>query len=195
MRRSFATMLVLAAAASAPCRAEAVRAPADDVEAYDAAQLFSRLCVSTRGDRGRAAQILGGDDSAVEKLDEKMLLQLQGGKTGGVGWMIRMPLGEKLIFDFTAGGTCLVRAPRVSGPSLEERLDNLVDEIGASGQFKIRRLGDDTKTINKQKYHFVSYSVRLPDTGETVELGVATTDAKDAFIQGTLTFQLGAGKS
>jgi hypothetical protein len=195
MARRFGIMLVLAAAAtSLPAAGETIRPSTTDVEAHDATELFSHLCVTTRGDRARAMQIIGDGDSAIEKLDDKALLELQGGKPGGVGWTIRMPLGEKLLVEFTPRGTCIVRAPRVNPASLEMALLNLLDEISASGQFKVRRLDDDTKTINKMKYHFVTYGVRLPDTGETAEIGVATTDAKSGVIQGTLTYEV-AGKS
>lgn len=196
-RRLLRAFCALAAVALAgPVFGETERPlPMSDVEAHDATELFSRLCVSTHGDRGQAIRILGDDDSAVEKLDGKLLRQLQGGKDGGVGWTIRMPLGEKLIFEFTPSGTCIVRAPRVDPASLEEGFTNLLDQIAGSGRFKIHREGDDTKVIDKLKYHFITYSVRLPDTGQTAEIGVATTDAKDVVIQGTLTYAVQAGKS
>lgn len=161
-----------------------------DPEARDAVELFSRFCISTHADRARVVEIIGSGDSSVEKLDERTVLQLQNGKPGGIAWTLRMPLGEKLILEFAAAGTCIVRAPRVEGSALERGLDNLLEEIGSGGQFKVRRIADDTKAIEKRKYHFVSYSMRLPDSGQTAEIGVATTDAKDAFIQGSLTYAM-----
>jgi len=194
--RLIAILVALAAAAS-PLTARGESAPLRglDAEARDATELFSHLCVTTRGDRTRAAQIIGDGDTAIERLDDKTILELQGGKPGGIGWVIRMPLGEKLLFEFSPRGTCIVRAPRIDAESLEMGLRNLLDEVAASGQFKVRRLDDDTKTIGKMKYHFITYGVRLPDTGETAEVGVATTDAKGGAIQGTLTYEVVPDKS
>src|SRR5581483_5076423 len=158
-----------------------------DPEAHDAVELFSHLCLSTRGDRGRVINIIGNGDPTIEKLDDRTVLQLQNGRPGGIGWAIRMPLGEKLVLEIAGSGTCIVRAPRVEGESLERGLENLLAEIGSSDRFNIRRAGDDTKTVGKRKYHFVAYDMSLPDTGQTAEIGVATTDAKDAPIQGSLT--------
>ncbi len=163
-----------------------------DPEAHDAVELFSRFCVSTRGDRGRVINIIGSGDPTVEKLDDKTVLQLQNGKPGGIAWTLRMPLGEKLVLEFAGSGTCIVRAPRVEGASLERGLDNLLTEIAASDRFKIRQTGDDTKTIAKRKYHFITYSMRLPDTGQVAEIGIATTDSKDGVIQGSLTYAMAA---
>jgi hypothetical protein len=165
-----------------------------DPEAHDAVELFSRFCLSTRGDRARVADIMDSGDPTVEKLDDGTILRLQNGKPGGIGWTLRMPLGEKLVLEFAGSGTCIVRAPRVEGPSLERGLDNLLAEIGSSGRFKVRLTGDDTKTIGKRKYHFVTYAMRLPDTGQTAEIGVATTDAKDGVIQGSLTYAMTAAR-
>lgn len=164
-----------------------------DPEAHDAVDLFSRLCVSTRGDRSRAIEILGDGDSAIEKLDERTVRQFQGGRVGGAAWTIRMPLGEKLIVEFEPSGSCIVRAPRVDALSLEDGLRNFLAEIAANGEFKVRRAGDDEKTVDKRKYHLVTYSMRLPDTDQKVEVAVATTEAKDAFVQGSLTYEILAG--
>ena len=161
-----------------------------DPEAHDAVDLFSRLCVSTHGDRSRATEILADGDSSIEKLDSRMVRQMQGGKDGGIAWAIRMPLGEKLLVEFEPSGTCVVRAPRVDGRSLEDGLKNFLSEVAANREFKVRPAGDDEKTVDKRKYHFVTYSMHLPDTGQQVELGVATTDAKDAFVQGSLTYEI-----
>ena len=163
-----------------------------DPEAHDAVELFSRFCLSTRGNRARVVDIIGSGDPTVEKLDDKTILQLQNGKPGGIGWTLRMPLGEKLVLEFAGSGTCIVRAPRVEGLSLERGLDNLLTEIAASDRFKIHRTGEDTKTIAKRKYHVVTYSMRLPDTGQTAEIGIATTDSKDGVIQGSLTYAMAA---
>jgi hypothetical protein len=164
-----------------------------DPEAHDAVELFSRFCLSTRGDRARVIDIIGSGDPTVEKLDDKTVLELQNGKPGGIAWTLRMPLGEKLVLEFAGSGTCIVRAPRVEGASLERGLDDLLTEIGANDRFKVHRTGDDTETINKRKYHIVTYSMRLPDTGQTADIGVATTDAKDGAIQGSLTYAMAAG--
>jgi hypothetical protein len=67
-------------------------------------------------------------------------------------------------------------------------LRDLLDQITASGQFKVKRTADDTRMIDKKlKYHFMAYSVTLPDAVKPVEVDVVTTDGKDV-IQGLLTF-------
>jgi hypothetical protein len=173
-------------------------------EEHDAIDLFSRLCVSTRGDRAAATAIIGDGDSAVEKMDAPVLRGLENGASGGVGWIIRMPLGEKLLTEFPPGGACIVRAPRVNPAQLEGAFQNLLDQYGASGQFKVRRVGDQVKVIDadvrsadnqgktseKLKYHFVVYNMTLPDTGNVAELGVATTESRAVSIQATLSFEI-----
>jgi len=79
-----------------------------DPQAYDAIDLYSRLCVSTRGDRARAVTIVGEGDSAIEKMDPALLRGLENGASGGIGWIIRMPLGDRIILEFppTAPASC-----------------------------------------------------------------------------------------
>src|SRR5690349_17374444 len=64
-----------------------------DPQAYDAIDLYSRLCVSTRGNKERAVAIVGNGDSAIETMDASLLRGLENGQSGGLGWIIRMPLG------------------------------------------------------------------------------------------------------
>jgi hypothetical protein len=182
-----------------------------DPEAHDAIDLFARLCVSTRGDRARGISIIGEGDSAIEKMDDPLLRGLEGGASGGVGWIVRMPLGDKILLEFTPDGSCVVRAPRVNNAQLEFALRNLLDQYSASGQFLVHRAGDGTKTIKvaprrsdgeagsageqdktaeKVKYHIVSYNMTLPDIGKTADLMVATTDSGNVSIQGVLSFQI-----
>jgi hypothetical protein len=191
-----------------------------DPEAHDAIDLFSHLCVSTRGDRAVVAGIIGEGDTAVEKMDEKLLRGLENGKPGGVGWIIRMPLGEKLLIDLPAGGACVVRAPRVESAAIEGAFRNLLDQYAASGQFTVRRAGEQTKIVdidgkpyddgaaaaapakdgrgpgidNRPKFHFVVYRMEWPDPGKAAELALAATDSRLVSIQATLSFSVLAGK-
>ncbi len=181
-----------------------------DPEAHDAIDLFSRLCVSTQGNRERAVGIVGEGDSAVEKMEAPLLRGLENGQSGGIGWIIRMPLGEKILLEFPPDGACIVRAPRVNAAQLETAFRNLLDQYAASGQFTVKREGEQTKAIDppgaksaepekkssndfrrdvdKLKYHLVVYSMDLPDIGRTAQLVVATTDAKTVSIQGVLSY-------
>jgi hypothetical protein len=177
-------------------------------EEHDAIDLYSRLCVSTRGDRARGTAIIGNDDSAVEKMDAPLLRGLENGASGGVGWIIRMPLGEKLLTDFPLSGACIVRAPKVDPAQMEGAFQNLLDQYGANGQFKVRRVGDQVKTVDadgrpagnpiksneKQKFHLLTYDMTLPDTGNIAELRLATTNEKSASIQAILSFEVLPGK-
>jgi hypothetical protein len=175
----------------------------EDPESHDAIDLFSHLCVSTYGDFDRAKGIIGEGDSAVEKMEPPLLRGLEDGKSGGAGWIIRMPLGEKLLLDFPPDGACVVRAPRVNAAQIETAFRNLLDQYGASGTFKIKREGEQTKTVDaelkhqegetpakeKVKFHILTYSMILPDSGKSVVLGLATTDSKSIPIQAILTFE------
>ena len=175
-----AFLLVCVAALADPFPSEPMRT---DPESHDALELFSRLCIATRGDRARTTAIIGEDDGTVERLSDE---HLQG--PNGAGWIIRMPLGDKLLVEFLASGACVVRAPRVDSDTLEFGLKTLLESVASSGQFKVRPEGEDTKTIDKVKFHFVTYGLRLPDTGAIVEVGVATTDERKVSIQGTLSY-------
>jgi hypothetical protein len=187
---------------------------AEDPESHDAIDLFSHLCVSTYGDFARAKGIVGEGDSAVEKMEPPLLRGLEDGKSGGAGWIIRMPLGEKLLLDFPPDGACVVRAPRVNAAQLETAFRNLLDQYGASGTFKIKREGEQTKTVDaavthqegkhqegepqakeKVKFHILTYSMILPDSGKSVILGLATTDSKSIPIQAILSFETPSGTS
>jgi hypothetical protein len=190
-----------------------------DPEAHDAIDLFSHLCVSTRGDRNRVVSIVGDGDTAIEKMDEPLLRGLENGKSGGLGWIVRMPLGEKLLVDLPADGACLVRAPRVDPAALESAFHALLDQFAASGQFTVRREGDQTQVIgpdgkpsndtlssgsggdgrgpgvdNRLRYHLMVYRMQLPDTGKAAELGLATTASRSVSIQATLSFEIHAEK-
>src|SRR6185437_13574659 len=52
-----------------------------DPEAYDSIDLYSRLCVSTRGDRARAVAIIGNGDSAIEPMDAPLLRGMENGRS------------------------------------------------------------------------------------------------------------------
>jgi hypothetical protein len=189
-----------------------------DPEAHDAIDLFSRLCVSTQGSRERAIGIIGDGDSAIEKMEPPLLRGMENGQSGGIGWIIRMPLGEKILLEFPPDGSCIVRAPRVSAAELEAAFRNLLDQYSASGQFVIKREGEQTKAIepprrrgeegdqpeappekpndnwrkanDKLKYHIVVYTMTLPDSGRKAQLVVGTTDAKTVSIQGVLSYEM-----
>jgi hypothetical protein len=189
-----------------------------DPEAYDAIDLFSRLCVSTQGSRARALGIVDDGDTAIEKMEPPLLRGLEGGQSGGIGWIIRMPLGDKILLEFPPDGSCIVRAPRVNAGQLEAAFRNLLDQYSASGQFDIRREGEQTKTIDipkrksadadadgdpdpaenpndnlrriseKPKMHMMVYTMKLPDAGQSVQLVVATTASQAISIQGVLSY-------
>jgi hypothetical protein len=183
-----------------------------DPEAYDAIDLFSRLCVSTQGSRARAVGIVGDGDTAIEKMDPPLLRGLEGGQSGGIGWIIRMPLGDKILLEFPPDGSCIVRAPRVTAAQLESAFRNLLDQYSASGQFDIKREGEQTKALDapaakgadpdskpneerhrgddKPKMHLMIYSMKLPDADQTAQLVVATTDSKTVSIQGILSYAM-----
>ena len=184
-----------------------------DPEAYDAIDLYSRLCVSTRGDRDRAIGIVGDGDTAIEKMDAPLLRGMESGRSGGVGWIIRMPLGDKILLEFPPDGTCVVRAPRVNAREIETAFRNLLDQYSASGQFAVHRIADQTKTIessdkpkerhdepkdeqsgpdDKLKFHILAYSMVLPDSGKSAQLVLATTDSRSTSIQATISFAVPA---
>jgi hypothetical protein len=175
-----------------------------DPEAYDAIDLYSRLCVSTRGDKARALAIVGDGDSAIEKMDAPLLRGLENGKSGGIGWIIRMPLGDRILLEFPPDGTCIVRAPRVKASEMENAFKNLLDQFSASGQFIVHRVADQTQSYDppapkslddrqprpgeKLKFHILGYRMTLPDTGRQAELVLATSDSPAANIQATMSF-------
>jgi hypothetical protein len=174
-----------------------------DPEAYDAIDLYSRLCVSTRGDRARATAIVGDGDTAIEKMDAPLLRGMENGQSGGIGWIIRMPLGDRILLEFPPDGGCIVRAPRVRAAEMERTFRNLLDQFSASGQFTVRRVADqmqsvdapkqsdkdpDRKTGEKMKFHILGYRMELPDSGKQAELVLAVTESPAANIQATLSF-------
>ena len=175
-----------------------------DPEAYDAIDLYSRLCVSTRGDRARATAIVGDGDTAIEKMDAPLLRGMENGKSGGIGWIIRMPLGDRILLEFPPDGGCIVRAPRVTAAQMESTFRNLLDQYSASGQFTVRRVADQMQSIDaptrqsgedagkktgeKMKFHVLGYRMELPDSGKQAELVLAVTDSPAANIQATLSF-------
>jgi hypothetical protein len=175
-----------------------------DPEAYDAIDLYSRLCVSTRGDRVRATAIVGDGDTAIEKMDAPLLRGMENGQSGGVGWIIRMPLGDRILLEFPPDGGCIVRAPRVRASEMEKTFRNLLDQYSASGQFTVHRVADQTQSVDpptrpsgkdagakpgeKMKFHILGYRMILPDSGKQAELVLATTESAAANIQATLSY-------
>lgn len=175
-----------------------------DPEAYDAIDLYSRLCVSTRGDKERAVAIVGDGDSAIEKMDAPLLRGMENGKSGGIGWIIRMPLGDRILLEFPPDGTCIVRAPRVKASEMENAFRNLLDQFSASGQFLVHRVADQSQSYDppaakpgdphqpkpgeKIKFHVLGYHMTLPDSDRQAELVLATTESEVANIQATMSF-------
>jgi hypothetical protein len=187
-----------------PLPDQSVSPRATDPAGRDAVELFSRLCVSTRGNREQAKGIIGEGDSAIERLTEPQLRGLENGQPGGIGWIVRMPLGDRIIVEFSGDGTCFVRAPRANPGQIEAGFQDLLDQYAASGQFNVRHAGDQTKAFdiagkpdsaeerhkddNKLKIHFILYTMTMPDTGRTAELAIATTDSRAVQVQATLTY-------
>ena len=175
-----------------------------DPEAYDAIDLYSRLCVSTRGDKARAVAIVGDGDSAIEKMDAPLLRGMENGKSGGIGWIIRMPLGDRILLEFPPDGTCIVRAPRVKSSEMENAFKNLLDQFSASGQFVVQRVADQTQSFDappgkpgdryqprpgeKIKFHVLGYHMTLPDSDRQAELVLASTESPAANVQATMSF-------
>jgi hypothetical protein len=175
-----------------------------DPEAYDSIDLYSRLCVSTRGNKERAVAIVGSGDSAIETMDAPLLRGMENGRSGGIGWIIRMPLGDRILLEFPPDGTCIVRAPRVKASEMENAFRNLLDQFSASGQFIVHRVADQTQSIDapagrpgdphspkpgeKMKFHVLGYRMTLPDSDRQAELVLATTDSQAANIQATISF-------
>jgi hypothetical protein len=186
-----------------------------DPQAYDAISLFSRLCVSTRGNRGRAEGIVGNGDTSIEKMDPPLLRGLENGQSGGVGWIITMPLGDKVLLEFPPTGECVVRSPRADQPQLEAAFRNLLDQYASSGQFTVKREGEQSKLVDLQpdpneaksaqnsgvpkkpdkvKFNALVYSMTLPDEDRKAELALYSTQSTDVSIQATLTYVLVTGK-
>jgi hypothetical protein len=176
-----------------------------DPEAYDSIDLFSRLCVSTHGSQVRASAIVGEDDSAIEKMQPGMLRGMEGGQVGGVGWIIRMPLGDRILLEFPPDGSCVVRAPHVRAAEIEAGFRNLLDQYSANSQFAVRRIADQIRTIDadgkpvtsergdkaaKLKFHILAYRMSLPDSTEAAELVLQTTDSDKTGIQANIVYSL-----
>ena len=174
-----------------------------DPEAYDSIDLFSRLCVSTHGSQVRATAIVGGDDSAIEKMPPGMLKGMENGQTGGTGWIIRMPLGDRILLEFPPDGSCVVRAPHVRAAEIENGFRNLLDQYSANGQFAVHRIADQTRTIdpdgkpvssergnsaNNLKFHILAYHMSLPDSTGAAELVLQTTDSDKTGIQANIVY-------
>ncbi len=189
-----------------------------DPEAYDALSLFGRICVTTRGDRQRAIGIIGDGDPGIEKMDPPLLRGLENGRSGGMGWIVNMPLGDKILIEFPPDGECVVRAPRVDAKQMETAFANLLDQYTASGQFTVHRDGEETKLldpepekgsaqprksssadtpghgVDKLKFHIVSYTMTFPDTERKAQLVLGTTDSTKVSIQATMTYLLDQSK-
>jgi hypothetical protein len=178
-----------------------------DPQAYDAIDLFSRICVSTRGDRAQTQGIVGDGDSAIEKMEPGLVRGLENGAEGGIGWIISMPLGDKILLELPAAGGCLVRAPRVNTAQLEVAFRNLMEQYNGSGRFGVRRMGDQTKTIDepahpagpngrpaqpaeKIKFHLLGYRMTMPGSDQTAEIILASTESMTPAVQATLSFDI-----
>jgi hypothetical protein len=183
-----------------------------DPQAYDAIDLFSRICVSTRGDRALTVGIVGNGDAAIEKMEPGLVRGLENGADGGIGWIISMPLGDKILLELPAAGGCLVRAPRVNAAQLEIAFRNLMEQYTGSGRFGVRRLADQTKTIDeparpagpngkpaqpaeKIKFHILAYRMTIPDFAQSAEIVLASTESQTPAVQATLSFALTADKA
>jgi hypothetical protein len=178
-----------------------------DPQAYDAIDLFSRICVSTHGDRTQTEAIVGDGDAAIEKMEPGLVRGLENGAEGGIGWIIRMPLGDRVLLELPGAGGCLVRAPHVNVAQLETAFRNLMEQYTGSGRFGVRRMADQTKTIDepahpagpngraaqpaeKIKFHILGYRMTMPDSQQTAEIVLGSTDSMTPAVQATLSFIL-----
>ena len=183
-----------------------------DPQAYDAIDLFSRICVSTHGDRAQTQGIVGDGDTAIEKMEPGLVRGLENGAEGGIGWIINMPLGDRILLELPAAGGCLVRAPRVNTAQLEIAFRNLMEQYTGSGRFAVRRLADQTKTVDeparpagpngrpaqpaeKIKFHILAYRMTIPDSGLSAEILLASTESQTPMVQATLSFALTSDKA
>jgi hypothetical protein len=144
-------------------------------------------------------------------MDAPLLRGVENGRSGGIGWIVTMPLGDKIVLDFSATGECFVRAPRADQPALEAAFRNLLDQYASSGQFTVKRESEGTKLVDlapdpaeakgklpegvpkrpdKVKFNILVYSMTLPDEDRKAELVLYSTQSTDVSIQGVLSYAL-----
>lgn len=163
-----------------------VQAQTPDPRATDAAQFFGAFCVSTGGTSARALAVLANGNALATRLPADFVQQAQGGREGGVGWMIRSPKNAELMLDYDTRGVCSLRLKEGDEQSVRDAFEALIKGAASSvGAELISQEAEEGET-NNVRTTYRAHSLTL--SGRTAHIALTTAEQPIGFQQHYMTF-------
>ena len=103
--------------------------PAVDQRADEAMTLFEKYCVVNGGARDLAVKLINGTPIS-KPLPESVVTDLQGGRHGGIGWLVATPHDGRVILAYDPIGVCEVAVVSADSESMRRAFTALLDKAG-----------------------------------------------------------------
>ena len=168
MRAAAASILLLCAASSG---AEPTKA-ASDPRADAAVSLFQQYCVVNGGTRDQAVSQIAGQPFAKPLLEE-VILNLQGGRKGGIGWLVHTTSDGQAILAYDPIGICKVAVVSADPDSMRRSFGFLIST--ARSVLKVPVTEGKALTSTAYGEQIVATPFSFPLFGKTVTLTLTTT--------------------
>ncbi len=170
MRAAAASILMLwAAGASAePAKAEASSDPRADA----AVSLFQQYCVVNGGTRDAALRQIA-EGTFAKPLPEEVIANLQGGRKGGVGWLIRTTDDGQAILAYDPIGICEVAVVSADPDAMRRSFGFLIST--ARSVLKVPVTEGKALTSTAHGMQIVATPFSFPLFGKMVTLTLTTT--------------------
>jgi hypothetical protein len=141
--------------------APASQAQTSDPRAGDGVQFFAAFCVSTEGTRDRALSVLGNGNAMARRLPDGVVRQAQGGREGGVGWIVRSPNNAELMLDYEARGICGLRIREADEASVNEAFEGLVKGVAKAAGVELTTRPPEARVVDGARTTYKAYSVTM----------------------------------
>ena len=169
MRAAAASILLLCAASAGaePTKGEA----ASDPRADAAVSLFQQYCVVNGGTRDLAVRQIAGQPFA-KPLPEVVIGNLQGGRKGGIGWLVHTTSDGQAILAYDPIGICEVAVVSADPDSMRRSFGFLIST--ARSVLKVPVTAGKVLTSTAFGEQIVATPFSLPLFGKTVTLTLTT---------------------
>jgi hypothetical protein len=157
-----------------------------DPRAADAAQFFGAFCVSTAGTPDRALAVLANGNPLAARLPTDVVRQAQGGREGGIGWVVRSPSDAELMLDYDARGICGLRLREADETSVHDAFEAVIKGAASGAGAEITSKPAEVRQVDDVRTTYRAYS--FPLGGRIAHLALTTAERPVGAQQHFMTF-------
>ena len=167
-----ATFVLLTCLASV-CAESAQADAANDSRADEAVTLFEKYCVVNGGTRAEAEKLLSKTPIA-KPLPENVVMDLQSGRKGGIGWLIQTPHNGRVILAYDPIGVCEAAVVAADGNAMRRAFQAMINEAGK--QLNIAIVAGEAQTTTFDGSQIIATPFAFPFLGKTTTLTLTIAD-------------------